>query len=155
MSDTQSISTQLAAFRLANQVTIDMPALNGEATLPLTLRKIGLEDLVISGMVPDTLSGLVDQVMNSADDDFKVGFEELDLLGDMFGVVLMACVVSPPIAEVGSETHLGMDEIPFEVKNAIFEWANGDAAALDPFRAKPDGHGEPSPAGENVRKTAE
>lgn len=154
MSSTQSISTQLAAFRLANQVTIDMPALNGEMTLPLTLRKIGLEDLVMSGRVPDTLSGLVDQIMGSESDDFTVGFEQLGSLGEMFNVVLTACVVSPPVAETSSDTHLGLDEIPFEVKNAIFEWANGDAAALDPFRAQPDGHGKPAPAVEDIREAA-
>jgi hypothetical protein len=145
---------QLAKFRQANQVTIVITAQDGETTLPLTLRKIGLEDLVFTGQIPDSLSGVMDGMLTGSGSP-KLRLKDVGQMGELFGLVMLACVVDPPLAETGDDEHLGLDEIPFAVKEAVFSWVNGEALALEPFRPQSGRYGESAPDGENVQPAAE
>jgi hypothetical protein len=154
MNNVTDFRGQLARFRKANQVTIVVTAEDGLTTLPLTLRKIGLEDLLFSGQIPDSLSGLVNGML-TGNQQTMVEAQNLGKLGQLFDHVMLACVVEPPLAEVGDELHLGVDEIPFAVKEATFQWVNGEALALDPFRPQPGRNGASALPGEDLRPTAE
>lgn len=144
---------QLEKYRQANQVTIVITAEDGETTMPLTLRKVGLEDLVFSGQIPDSLSGLVDGMLTGK--DTNLGLKDVGQMGELFGRVMLACVVDPPLAEMGDDDHLGLDEIPFAVKEAVFSWVNGEALALEPFRPQSGRNGQSAPDGQDLRGPAE
>lgn len=155
MNDLDQLRKQLEVFRQANLVEILITAEDGETRLPLRLRKIGIEDLVFSGKIPDSLSGIVSKILG--DDEAKFDIADLDMseMGDLFNSVLMVCTEWPPLALERDEEHLGVDEIPFAIKEAIFAWVNGEALALEPFREKPR-HDEPSAQpGEDLRPSPE
>jgi len=54
----------------------------------------------------------------------------------LFDVVVMACVVDPPIGEEAGEGVLGVSELPHEDKEFVFQWANGGTEELRPFRGE-------------------
>jgi len=146
----------LQKFRQANHVEIFITAVDGQTQLPLQLRKIGIEDLVFSGSIPDSLSGLVDQMLNGGMDSAALlKPSNMTQMGELFDAVLSVCVQWPPLAKVGDDEHLGLDEIPFPVKEAIFGWVNGDALALEKFRVGPGGVGESGHPGKALRAEAQ
>lgn len=112
--------------------------------LKFHMKQVGLEDLILEGNIPDSLSGLVERVMESGDkeitaSDIFQGSGDLEMVAEMYAVVIKACVVFPPVADEGDDEHIGINEIPFKDREAIFNWANGDAEALKSFR--PDSEG--------------
>lgn len=141
----------LAAWRAAQLHEVVLPS-----GLTVQLKRASLEDLVIGGGIPDTLSSLVGELMEG--NEFKMGANKLNEMIGIFNVVVRACMVNPPVADRPSDTHIGIDEISFADKQAIFDWANGDAKALRPFRGERKEQtdaGSPAPDGEGVRTTAE
>ena len=60
----------------------------------------------------------------------------------LVNVVAAAALVEPAVAEVADETHITLDELPFEDRLFIFNWAQGGAAALATFPGNPG----PSPS---------
>lgn len=148
----EKYTSQLAAWRASQRHQMTLP----QSGLEVELKRVSLEDLVINGGIPDTLSGLVTDLLDGGK-EFKVTGSNLNVLVGVFNVVVMACVVSPPVAARADDTHLGIDEIPFADKQAIFDWANGDAKALRPFRSQqgePGNTDAPAPVGEGVQHTA-
>lgn len=147
-----SVREALAQFRAANSVTVTIPT-EGGYKFPLKLRKVGLEALVLSGSIPDQLSGVVNGILKGK--AVELDAAGLSMMGKVFDMLLQACVTWPPLAETGTEEALGLDEIPFSVKEAIFAWANGEANALAPFRPQPGRNGEAVPSVQNISPTAE
>ncbi len=136
VGDMAAMREALAAYRQSLIHKMTLP----ESGLVFSLKKVGLSDLVTQGEIPDTLSGLVDQTLSGK--EIKVGGKDLKLLGSMYEVVMMACVVWPPIAPGnGDEEHLGLNDISFADKQAIFDWANGEANALKSFRPEQEEQG--------------
>ncbi|MCA9872605.1 MAG: hypothetical protein KC441_03095 [Anaerolineales bacterium] len=159
MNDLDQLRKQLEAFRQANQVEIFITAEDGQTQLPLRLRKVSIEDLVFAGKIPDSLSGIITKMLTDTGDgdEEKVDLSKLDMseMGELFDIVLMACTQWPPLARVGNEENFGTDEIPFEVKDAVFSWVNGEALALEPFRAQLDRNGTPAQLGKELRPSSE
>ncbi|MCP4429085.1 MAG: hypothetical protein GY803_31755, partial [Chloroflexi bacterium] len=148
--DTAAVRDALAAYRQSVIHEMTLPA----SGLVFRLKRVGLVDLVMRGDIPDTLSGIVDQSIKGK--EIEIGGDDLKLLADMYGLVMTACVVWPPIAAGdGDDEHLGLDEISFEDKQAIFDWANGEASALKPFREEPGRTDVAVHDGESIRETAE
>lgn len=120
-----------------------------EKVLPVSglrfrMKQIGLEDLILQGNIPDSLSGLVERVMKSGEKEVTAAdiFQDsgdLEMVSLMYAAVIKACVVFPPVADEADDDHLGISELPFKDREAIFNWANGDAEALKSFRPNSEG----------------
>lgn len=103
--------------------------------LELTLKRVSLLDLAMNGDIPNTLAGVVDDLMDSGK-TVNVKMAEFGQYGAAIDLVVKACIVSPPIAETADETHLSIHEIPAEERIEIFEWANQGVEQVAPFRAQ-------------------
>jgi len=114
------------------------------SSLTVKLKQVGLEDLLFQGEIPDTLSGLVQQAIDGKGKNMSLSGADLPMVLDMMNLVVKAALVWPPVADKGDEDHLGLDELPFVDKEYIFDFCNGGANELRPFRTEPDG--EPGPA---------
>jgi hypothetical protein len=93
-------------------------------------------DLVLTGKLPE---GIMDFVEKSTED----GKNEIDLkevakagpgMGEMMNILAMLCIVEPPVAEIGDEEHLGLNEITGDDKMFIMNWANREVKEIRPFR---------------------
>lgn len=111
--------------------------LTTKVTLPsgnvAALKPVNLMDLVRQGDVPDTLSGLIVDLLDNAKPQ-SMSLEDLRQYGDVIDLVCKACFVDPALADVASETALGVDEVSFADKMTVFQWANAGATELRPFR---------------------
>ncbi len=102
----------------------------GEAfTLPsgldVRLKRVALLDIVQAGQIPSDLRAPVAE-MTKRKPDQAVSLDDLEKFGPVLDAVAQACLVEPQ----------GLDaaELPAADKQAIFNWANSAAAALQPFR---------------------
>lgn len=104
----------------------------GEAfTLPsgldVRLRRVAVLDLVHGGQIPDTLKAPVGELMKRRP-DAALEYADMERFGPILDLVAAACLVEPE--------GLNATELPTADKQAIFNWANQAAAALQPFRAE-------------------
>ena len=139
----------LTDWRTQRRTTLTLPS-----GLEAELRRIAVEDLAARGDIPAPLYAQVTALIAGA-------APALDLASfpdhaKMIDLVASAALVSPAVAEVADETHITMDELPFADRIAIFNWAQGGAAALAPFpgAASRDGADDP-PAGDRVPRAAQ
>lgn len=119
--------------------------------LQVMMRPVSVLDLVAEGRIPTTLDPLVDEVTNAG--RFAVArFREFEPLVNL---VVMACVVTPCLAETGDAEHVGVRELSVNDRLAVFTWANAEAGHLRKFR--PQSHGDVGDAqsGDRVRAAAE
>ena len=147
-----ALREQLAAFRNAQLHKMTLP----ESGLTVTLKRVDLMSIITQGVdIPDSLSGLVGGMVNGGIDTAEIGFDDIGGFGEMLNIITIASVVSPPvIAGAGDDTHLGTNEIPFADKQEIFNFGNGEASALIPFREADEKPGMVSLAGEDVQPAA-
>jgi len=149
--------TELEAYRQSLIHEMTLP----ESQLKFKMKHIGLQDLILQGDIPDSLSGLVERVMRAGDKEITAAdifgdTTDLTMVAEMYATVIKACVVHPPIADKPDEDHLGISEIPFADREFIFNWANEEAAALSSFRGDTEGSSDnPGRDGETVRPSAE
>lgn len=146
-----------------------------KTTLPVSgidvkLNKVSLMDLISNGQIPQTLAAAADEI---ADKKAPSSISVVDI-GKYTGVidlVAKACLIEPPlhdddelkrlIAEAGDgadavkaeygETHLRLDELPFDDRTWIFNWANKRATQLQPFSRQQAGGVGPVQPGRSVR----
>jgi hypothetical protein len=141
----------LAEWRMSKRAELDLPS-----GLHVQVRKVKLIDLALSGKIPETLTK---DMLKLAEGPVEVEPSELPRLMQVFDAVVRAMLVEPGIVETAAEcdeTHITVDELDYEDKVMMFQWANGGAEALRPFRA--DGGGDDLPAGADgkaVRAQAE
>lgn len=100
----------------------------------MELRRAGLMDLIYQGGIPDTLTPLAVELASS--DKITRGFKEEDLKNqlEIVNIVIKAAAVNPKVTDRSSNDSLGMDEVDYLDKVQIFNWANGAATTLRPFR---------------------
>jgi hypothetical protein len=139
----------LAAYREAMVHDVGPLPASG---LVIKAKQVSLQDLMLQGKIPDSLSGLVNSTLQGK--KLEMTAEHLPLLAEMFGVVIKACAVEPPVADVGDEDHLGLNELKFEDQEFIFNWANAEAIALTPFRQQHREPGAAAPVGEDLPQNA-
>lgn len=112
-----------------------------EVTLPsgnvARLRRVHLLDLVEQGKVPDTLSGMVADIVGTGTKQVKM--EDLAGYIEVVNVVAIAAFVDPPVAAEPSAQALGVQEIDFLDRAEVFRYCNEPARRLRPFRGEPDG----------------
>lgn len=107
-----------------------------EQTLPsgltVALRKVDVMDLATSGAIPSSLSAAVTESLTTGK-QITPSLADLPSMRTIFVAVAKAAVVEPADLDVARE-------LPFNDLFFIFNWCNGEAAALKPFR---DGETEP------------
>jgi hypothetical protein len=106
------------------------------------LRRVSLMDLIAQSSIPDTLSALAVEV-TTAKAGPKLDANQLRQYEQVVNAVVKAAVVSPAITEQGGADSLAVREVDWVDRIQIFQWANGAATALRPFRGQPGGTQKP------------
>lgn len=100
--------------------------------LIVSLRRVSLFDLAERGAIPAPLAGLVQGTLDGK--GARLDLAQFPEYAELINLVVAATVVDPPIALEGDDEHLAVAELPMADRLAIFNWANGVAVALQPFR---------------------
>jgi hypothetical protein len=98
------------------------------------LRRVHVLDLVQQGKVPDTLTGLVAQMIDTKNVTVQVTLEDLDDYVDVVNLVCIAAFAEPRLAAEPSDDALGVSELTFVDRAAVFEWCHVETRRLEPFR---------------------
>jgi len=100
------------------------------------VRPVRMEGLLRIGTIPDTLSGLVAEIVwNGAprpDTVFRMGKEAIELLD-----IVVAASFMEPVCVIGREPEDGeisIDDVDLGDKNFIFTWVTAPTVALHRFR---------------------
>lgn len=124
----------------------------------------GLQVFIKSGMIPNSLMPIIQDAMNkgrapgNTDFDLEKNPEMLEEIMDLMDAITVYCVVEPavhetpvdaagkpiPFAQRDPET-LYVDEVDFQDKTFIFQFAVGGTSDLEKFRAELDEHMETVP----------
>ncbi len=120
----------LQAWRQSRTTTMTL-----QSGLEVVLKKASLLDLAMNGEIPNTLAGVVDDLMDSGK-TVTVKVEDFGKYGAAIDMVVKACVVEPALADEPDETHIGIREIPAGDRIEIFTWANEGVEQVAPFRAQ-------------------
>jgi hypothetical protein len=127
----------LAQFR-AKQIQ-ELPLPSGTVVF---LKDVTMTDLMLTGKLPDIMLDMAQETASEGKSNIdlknisKNGAEFKGLL-DM---LVRLCVVEPPIADVGDDEHLGIDEMNGDDKMAIFNFVNREVEQIKSFR---EGEDEP------------
>jgi len=95
-----------------------------------------MTDLMLTGKLPDMLLDIAEE--SASNGQASLDLRKVSKNGPEFKILLdmltRLCVVEPPIADVGDDDHLGIDEITADDKMAIFNWAYREVEQLKSFR---------------------
>ena len=126
------MNDRVLAWRQAHERGEEVALPSGQVA---RVRRVHLLELVEQGKVPDTLSGLVADVIGEG-----TKTPTLEELGQYIEVVNLVCIsafVDPPVAAEPSDEALGVEEIAFLDRAEVFRWCNEPARRLRPFREEP------------------
>jgi hypothetical protein len=105
-----------------------------EFTLPsgldVKLRKVSMMDLAQRGSIPETIRPAVDEFITRGKDG-RIGLSDIQQFGEVIDLVARSCLVEP--------ADLDLAELTWADKQAIFAWANEQAAGLARFRGQSNG----------------
>lgn len=93
--------------------------------LTVQLRKVSMLDLAAKGDIPQTLKPQIDGLMRG---DSKVTLDTVHKFVEVIDLVVGACLAGPD--------GLQVDELTYQDKLAVFNWANEMTGKLEPFRQK-------------------
>lgn len=105
--------------------------------LEVQLKRVSLENMAFSGKVP---MGLLVDIAQRAKNGQKVEFSIADMLQnieqyiDMIDALVTAALVFPRIGAVTDDETLLLEELDFNDKLFIFDWALGGVSKLSQFR---------------------
>jgi hypothetical protein len=140
-----------------------------EVTLPsgntAHLRHVDLYDLVMQGNIPDALTGLVAKQLGlnkgetEPPDETKKQLDSLKSYNDLLDVTALVSFVEPKLVKDEADEDLDNDKLwvgrlSVADKNMVFNWANGKAKHIEPFRAEPAAVVGDAQPGENVSPAA-
>ena len=98
--------------------------------LDVKLRKVSMMDLAQRGNIPETIRPAVDEFITRGKDG-KIGLSDIQQFGQVIDLVVQSCLVEPADLDIG--------ELPWGDRQAIFAWANEQAASLSRFRGEQNG----------------
>lgn len=135
----------LQTWRAGRRGTVTLPS-----GLEVTLQKVALEDLVLSGDIPAPLFrevyGLYQEGAFEQAGDAQPSAVEMWAILDkapealkLFDAIARAALVEPAVGDTPDAGHILLRELSLQDKEAIFNWAAAGAVALAPFRAEPNG----------------
>lgn len=124
----------LAQWRSQRTATITLPS-----GLGVQVQRVAILDLAAQGRIPMPLVGHVQALLDHAQTTGGVAVEVATFsdYAQIVDLIVQAAVTKPPLAAVGDEAHLGLDELPIEDKLAIFNWAQAGGAPLAAFPVQP------------------
>ena len=100
------------------------------ATLPsgltVQLRQVSMLDLAARGQIPQTLKPQIDALMQSGGKLDKMSLDAVNKFVGVVDLIVGACLAGPD--------GLTVDELTYQDKIAIFNWANEVSGKLQPFR---------------------
>lgn len=101
-----------------------------DATLPsgltVQLRQVSMLDLAAKGQIPQTIKPQIDALMQGGGKLDKMSLDAMNKFVGVVDLVVGACLSGPE--------GLSLDELTYQDKIAIFNWANEMAGKLEPFR---------------------
>jgi len=119
------------------------------------LRTLSLLRLLEKGTIPDSLSGIIQQMMGGekkiADD-----LETFQALAELLGTVCRLAFVYPKIVDAPTEDdEISLDDVDYDDKFWVFNWTQKEIKLMQPFREKRAGDVETVPGGDGVQSEAE
>jgi len=153
----------MTKFKPTSGATWRKPREEGEVvTLPsgnvARLRPVALDQLIISGKLPDLLTPIAAKSLWTETDTDRIadqvetakGFAELVNL-----VVPLAMMTPRIVADPQADDEIAMDDIEFSDKIAIFQLATGGSTVLRAFRERQEAGMATLPDREDVQPTPE
>jgi hypothetical protein len=127
----------LAEWRNARSETWTLPS-----GLKIKTRKgISIMDLIGDQEIPDTLIGFFEMALSGdgeiARDAADVDPSQLPAVLSAFNAMAKAAVIEPKITDLPTDETLGVNELSYEDKAAIFERTQAGANEIGPFRGEP------------------
>lgn len=120
----------LAAWRAAQQEGEHVVLPSG---LGVYLKRVGLMDLAERGEIPAPMVALVEGLLSQKGGP-RLSLKDFQEYAGIVNLVVMACALTPAVAEEPGPEVLGVQELPMVDRISIFNWANLTAAPLRPFR---------------------
>lgn len=120
--------------------------------LTVRLKPCSLLDLATRGEIPEPLQTSANELLS--DKIVPLNVQNASEFEGMVNLVVMAGVVDPPIGEEATEAQMGIRELPFDDRFAIFSQLTTIKAVLRPFRQQPQGDGAIGPNLPAVRAEA-
>ena len=103
------------------------------------LRPLSLLSLMERGKVPDTLSGVVSQLIVKGDKPAAT-LETYQDFAELISWVCRVSFIEPRIVDDPKEDNeIGIDDVNFEDRVFVFNWAQKEVQFLMPFRPEPGG----------------
>jgi hypothetical protein len=97
------------------------------------LQRVHIMALVEQGQVPDTLTNLVAQMV-SENPRMQISMKDLKHYAEVVNLVVCAAFVAPVVRAEPGEGSLGVQELDFSDRVAVFEWCHLPTRKLEPFR---------------------
>ena len=119
-----------------------------------TLRPVALDQLMLSGKIPDLLTPIAAKSLWTETDTGMIAdqVETAKGFAELVNLIVPAAVIEPRIvAEPAADDEITLADIEFSDKIAIFQLATGGATVLKSFREQQEKRVEPVPDGEDVR----
>lgn len=134
----------------ARPVPLELPS--GNTCL---VRKTSLEVFLAKGMIPNSLLPIVTKALRDgrspADDDLEVDPDMLSDMVELFNSITLHCVVEPEVRSVPRDDEgkvvplserdqdaIYVDEVDFDDKAALFEWAISGVNRFRPSGGEPN-----------------
>lgn len=103
------------------------------------IRPVALDVMIASGQIPDVLTPLAAKTLWTEVEADQIGnvAEMATGMADLFNVVCRAAFVEPRIVDdPQAEDEIGIEDIDFQDKAAVFQLAIGPARQLELFRER-------------------
>ncbi len=122
------IIEDLQAWRVCRRTGEEFTTPSG---LRVQVRRVSLMDLAEQGGIPAPLVAMTDQILDR--ESHRLQVEDVASFADVINLVVKATVIAPRVEDEPTDTALGIREMPFGDRLAIYNWANR-AGALATFR---------------------
>lgn len=125
---------RLAAWRAQRTEELSLPS-----GLVVTVQRLGILDAVMDGgELPKPLLGLVEQLQQTGEQT-ALGLADVAQFMPLINATVARALLDPPVAAAPDADHLSIEELPADDRLAIFNWLNGPARQIAPFRAQSAG----------------
>lgn len=153
----------MTKFKPTSGATWRKPREEGEVvTLPsgnvARLRPVALDQLIISGKLPDLLTPIAAKSLWTETDTASIGdqVETAKGFAELVNLVVPLAMLTPRIvADPQADDEISMDDIEFSDKIAIFQLATGGSTVLRAFRERQEADVDALPDSEDIWSEAE
>lgn len=153
----------MTKFKPTSGATWRKPRTEGEVvTLPsgnvARLRPVALDQLIISGKLPDLLTPIAAKSLWTETDTSTIAdqVETAKGFAELVNLVVPLAMMEPRIvADPQADDEIAMDDIEFSDKIAIFQLATGGSTVLRAFRERQEANVDAVPDSEDVRPATE